>query len=189
MKIKTMEDPKAYAKKYTYQNNKKSRILLKKRDNSKPSKYKWELKLEEEPVDKFDELNKSLNKKPKKVNVSPIQRNKSLNPVQKKDYLRELATQKDAKNDGGKNDLFDAKEKKKKWNKEVNNNNGTTFENIYNVKEKANVLEQKAEMTEKLLKLNGGIENNPELGRKISSLLIDSIEAKLSILNKVNENA
>ena len=44
-------------------------------------------------------------------------------------------------------------------------------------------------MTEKLLKLSGGIENNPELGRKISSLLIDSIEAKLSILNKVNENA
>ena len=42
-------------------------------------------------------------------------------------------------------------------------------------------------MNEQLMKLNGGIENNPELGKKVSSLLIESIEAKLSILKKVNE--
>ena len=42
-------------------------------------------------------------------------------------------------------------------------------------------------MREKILNLNGGIENNPELGQKVSSLLIDSIEAKLSILNKITQ--
>ena len=40
-------------------------------------------------------------------------------------------------------------------------------------------------MQEKILNLSGGIENNPELGQKVSSLLIDSIEAKLSILNNI----
>ena len=41
-------------------------------------------------------------------------------------------------------------------------------------------------MQEKLMKLNGGIGNNPSMGKKVSNLLIDSIEAKLSILNKIN---
>ena len=40
-------------------------------------------------------------------------------------------------------------------------------------------------MEEKLLKANGGIENNPELGKKITGYLIGSIEAKLSILNQM----
>ena len=40
---------------------------------------------------------------------------------------------------------------------------------------------------EKKLKLNGGIENNPELGKEVSNLIIDSISAKLSILNKFSE--
>ena len=44
----------------------------------------------------------------------------------------------------------------------------------------------KKQKLQKVLKLNGGIENNPHLGKKLSSLLIDSIEAKLSILNSIN---
>ena len=38
-------------------------------------------------------------------------------------------------------------------------------------------------MQEKLLKLNGGVGNNPKIGKKVSNLIIDSIEAKLKILN------
>ena len=36
-----------------------------------------------------------------------------------------------------------------------------------------------------MLKLKGGIENNPELGKKVSNLIIDSIEAKINMLKNM----
>ena len=39
----------------------------------------------------------------------------------------------------------------------------------------------------KKININGGIANNPKLGRKVSNLLLDSIQAKLSILNQMNQ--
>ena len=188
-----MQDPKSQPKKYTLNKQKKNRILLKKRDNSKPSKFKWELKIEDPSLDKFEELNKNLIKKPKKINLSPISRNKSLMPEKRPDYLRELITQKEEKNRSMSSSQKQKKEDRelnviensKKWEKAINNNKVNIIENINKIKEKANNLERKAEMEEKILQLNGGVENNPELGKKVSSLLIDSIEAKLSILKKV----
>ena len=191
-KIYLMEVP-VNPKKYTMNKQKKKRILLKKRDNSKPSKFKWELKLEYPAVDKFDEQNKNLIKKPKRINLSPIERTKLIIPDKKPDYLREIINKKEVKNRALSSSKVDEEEElntnqqSKKWEKVINNNNATLLENINNVKEQANSLEKQAEMSEKLLKLNGGIENNPELGKKVSSLLINSIEAKLSILKKVND--
>ena len=43
-------------------------------------------------------------------------------------------------------------------------------------------------MSEQLLKVNGGVANNPKLGKEVSDYIIGSIEAKLNLLNKVNEN-
>jgi hypothetical protein len=191
-KIYLMEVP-INPKKYTMNKQKKKRILLKKRDNSKPSKFKWELKLEYPAVDKFDEQNKNLIKKPKRINLSPIERTKLIIPDKKPDYLREIINKKEVKNRALSSSKVDEDEElntnqqSKKWEKVINNNSATLLENINNVKEQANSLEKQAEMNEKLLKLNGGIENNPELGKKVSSLLINSIEAKLSILKKVND--
>jgi hypothetical protein len=191
-KIYLMEVP-VNPKKYTMNKQKKKRILLKKRDNSKPSKFKWELKLEYPAVDKFDEQNKNLIKKPKRINLSPIERTKLIIPDKKPDYLREIINKKEVKNRALSSSKVDEDEElntnqqSKKWEKVINNNSATLLENINNVKEQANSLEKQAEMNEKLLKLNGGIENNPELGKKMSSLLINSIEAKLSILKKVND--
>ena len=191
-KIYLMEIP-VNPKKYTMNKQKKKRILLKKRDNSKPSKFKWELKLEYPAVDKFDEQNKNLIKKPKRINLSPIERTKLIIPDKKPDYLREIINKREVKNRALSSSKVDEDEElntnqqSKKWEKVINNNSATLLENINNVKEQANSLEKQAEMNEKLLKLNGGIENNPELGKKVSSLLINSIEAKLSILKKVND--
>jgi len=42
-------------------------------------------------------------------------------------------------------------------------------------------------MKEQIIKINGGMKNNPEIGQKLSNLIINSIEAKLSILNKFKE--
>ena len=192
-KILELEDPSSH-KKYTKEKQKKKRILLKKRDNSKPSKFKWELKLEEPDIDKLEQANKNLIKRPKKVNLSPISRTKSLIPEKRKDYLREIINKKEIKSrsmsskmsEGEDWEVLNINKKANKWEKDINNDNGTLLQNINNVKEKANTLEKQAEMKEKLLKLNGGIQNNPELGKRVSSLLIDSIEAKLSILKKVN---
>ena len=189
-----MEDVKNSQIKYTMKKQKKNRILLKKRDNSKPSKYKWELKLEDSAVDKFEEIKKNIIKKPKKINLSPIIRTKSLKPGKRYDYLTEMINKKEEKNRSmssldarNQEEDLNTKEKSKKWEKAINNNKGSLIENINDIKQKANNLEKKAEMNEQLMKLNGGIENNPELGKKVSSLLIESIEAKLSILKKVNE--
>ena len=78
------------------------------------------------------------------------------------------------------------KKKSKKWEREINNKNWNVIDNLNNVKEKVEVIDQEADQKEKLLQLSGGIENNPELGRKVGSLLLDSIEAKINILKKMN---
>ena len=77
--------------------------------------------------------------------------------------------------------------KSAKWEKAINDKNGNVIENINSVKRKADSLEKETQMNEKILRLNGGLENNPELGKKVSNLLIDSIEAKLSILKYIEE--
>lgn len=192
-KITSLEDPGSH-KKYTMTKQKKKRVLLKKRDETKPSKFKWELKIEEPKIDQFEEATKNLVKKPRRVNLSPITRTKSLVPGKRPDYLREIINKKEIqsramsskKNEGENGGEVKKEDKGKKWEKAINNNGGTLIENINNVKVKANSLEKEAEMKEKLLKLSGGIENNPQLGKKVSNLLIESIEAKLSILKKVN---
>ena len=53
------------------------------------------------------------------------------------------------------------------------------------MKQQAENLEEQAEREQQLLKVSGGIENNPELGKKVTNHLIDSINAKLSILNQI----
>ena len=61
------------------------------------------------------------------------------------------------------------------------------MENIIYVKEKAKIMDNEVKKNEKILKLYGGVKNNPQIGQKISKLLIDSIEAKLSILDKFKD--
>ena len=46
-------------------------------------------------------------------------------------------------------------------------------------------LEEKKKQKSLLLKLNGGIANNPELGEEICDLMIDSIQARLSIIQEI----
>ena len=58
-------------------------------------------------------------------------------------------------------------------------------------KSKLETLEEKKNQKSLLLKLNGGVANKPELGEEICDLIIDSIQARLSIIKEfenVNEN-
>ena len=194
--IFSLEDPKNASKKYTLQAKKKHRVLLKKRDNSKPSKFKWKLKLEEDPNDKVDDiLSQNLVHKPKKVNLLPITRTSVNLPDKKIDYLKEIINKKQEKEramssknrEDSNSQILSIKKKSKKWEKEINNKNWNIIDNLNNIKEKVEVIDQEADQKEKLLQLSGGIENNPELGRKVGSLLLDSIEAKINMLKKMNK--
>ena len=197
--IFSLENPTNIMKdnRYTLKKQKKKRVLLKKRDTSKPSsKFKWDLKLvEENENNKIDIINKNLIHKPKKINLMPITRKTTDIPDKKPDYLKEMISKREQRNkkramsskeEGNNNDeMLDINKKSKKWEKEINKD-GNLIENIKDIQEKAQIIEQEADMKEKLLQLSGGIENNPELGKKVSSLLIDSIEAKINILKKMN---
>ena len=69
------------------------------------------------------------------------------------------------------------------------NDNGdkSLVDNINNARKKLELIELKAIQNEKLLKAQDITSNDIKLNQKVSDLIIDSIEAKLSILNKFNE--
>jgi len=196
-KIIAIDNPKLVQVKDTLINrnkNRKKRILLKKRDPSKPSKYKYKLKLEEENPQSLNNsmtLQNHLVKKPVKINFSASYSNKERTiPDKKIDYLKELAEQRKQNSDEKSKDKESEPRNENRhiqWNKKINSKKGDIVENIYNVKKEADILEQKAEREQELLKYNGGIEGNPQLGKKMTGYLISSIEAKLSILNKIYE--
>ena len=77
--------------------------------------------------------------------------------------------------------------KLEKWNNLINEKRNSLLSNIETVKNKAENIDKEFDRNEKILKLSGGIASNPQLGRKVSNLILDSIQAKLSILNKINK--
>ena len=172
----------------TIYNYKKKRILLVKRDPNKPSKFNWELKLDD--IDEKNvEINKALNKKPKNIFLSSsLEKNKRESSTKKSDDLQKDLIKKRNHTEINSDNENSVKKEKLKWEKMIKNKNGSIKQNIQNVKIKAEHLEQLANEKEKILKVNGGIEKNPELGQKVSDLLIDSIHAKLSILNSIGDN-
>lgn len=196
-KIIAIDNPKLVQVKDTLVNrnkNKRKRILLKKRDPSKPSKYKYKLKLEEENPQSLNNsmtLQNHLVKKPVKINFSASYSNKERTiPDKKIDYLKEIAEQRRQNTEEKSKDKESENKSENRhiqWNKKINSKSGDIVGNIYNVKKEADILERKAEREQELLKYSGGIESNPELGKKMTGYLISSIEAKLSILNKIYE--
>ena len=176
----------------TLLNHKKGRILLVKRDPNKPKKYNWDLKLEfdeKNPLLKSEEIKKALIKKPQKIILSnSVDRKKNLIiPNKKIDYLKDFIKKRN-QNQLNNDNENSVKKEKAKWDKIIKDNKSSFKQNIQAVKIKAGYLEQLANEKQKILKINGGIEKNPELGQKISDLLVDSIQAKLSILNSIENN-
>ena len=211
-KILILENPKLVQIKDTFKeklkNGKKKRILLKKRDPTKPSKYPWL----EKSLEKLQKLNNSailesnVIKKPKKIRYTSYSARKEKQKEedekeenkdkkeekgkkedkekikQKIDYLQKMR-KKRLKKESSQNEINN-EERRKKWEEKLGKNENI-ISNINSVKNDADNLGKKAEMEEQLLKLNGGVANNPQLGKKVSGLLIGSIEAKLSILNQM----
>jgi len=67
----------------------------------------------------------------------------------------------------------------------LKNKKYSLVENVEMIRQKANYLEEKAREEEKFIELSGGAGRNPDLGEKMSGMLIDSIKAKLAILDSI----
>ena len=185
----------SFNKKREFKKVKKKKIIFKKIDESKPSRFKWKLKLVD-PVTKMDEIiNQNLIHKPKKVVLLPICKTSGNLPDVKHDYLREVLDKEKEKkktlspnNEGNsKSQMFDVKKMSKQW-KQAINKSGSVFDNLVYVRGKMSLIDEEVNQKEKLLKIKGGVGNNPDLGREVSSLLLNSIEARINILEKMRKD-
>ena len=53
------------------------------------------------------------------------------------------------------------------------------------INKKVEKLDEKVKMKKELMNVNGGYENNTELGNKVNLILVDSIKGKLTVLNEL----
>jgi len=105
-------------------------------------------------------------------------------PLEKKpNYLTEL--KKDTNNDRLNTDMNLNQKYSKKWGKIL-----SKIDNIYTsideVKHKTKFIEEKLHLKEKFLSIHKGQGITPEIGMEISNLLTNSIQAKLTLLDKIN---
>ena len=174
--------------------DRKGRILLKKRDPSKPSKYSWDLKILDTSENEIS-IQRQLIKKPKqyKLSMSMERTPNNILPTIKKDFLQEMIKDKENKENSkikSSKELMPvdnfAKSSAKKWEKIINDNGDKSLvDNINNARKKLELIELKAIQNEKLLKAQDITSNDIKLNQKVSDLIIDSIEAKLSLLNQM----
>ena len=133
---------------------------------------------------------KSLLQKKKKKILKPI---RILNPKPDKpiDYLTQMIIEKE--NNKAKlmhektEESFDIKTNLN--NKLLSRNEGkeeNILEALKMVKAQTENIDNKVQQKKQMLKLNGGYLNNPKLGDEVGDLLIESIQTKLNIMNKLN---
>ena len=177
--IVKLEQPKLFQIKYTLKKHEKEKPIDKK-------KLEWFYKLKKES--NYKKLNNSaemdnplsLIKKPKIVRLSSSftksKKNNNVNPKQF-NYLEEFKNKKNKRQNTS--EFLDIK---------INEENNNSIEDIQIMKERTQLLENKVQMSEELLKVNGGITNNPKLGKQVSDMYINSIENKIKLLNKIYDN-
>ena len=192
-------DPRRFLlNKDTLQHHKrKGRVLLKKVDPNKPSKYDW-LKQLNKSAENDPNIEDKLIKKPKNYMLSmSLERNKRNKlPNIKFDYLRKKNNVKEQKENI--DVLYNSEDKDlneeenyikasaKKWDKLINESNDENLiENINNAKDKIQKLEYEALQNEKLMKSSDDINQSVELNKRVSNLIIDSIQAKITLLQKM----
>ena len=187
-------DPKRFLlEKETLQHTKrKGRVILKKPDPQKPSKFSWKLKILNTSENELS-IERTLVRKPRQYkNTLSVDSTKL--PSIKKDYLQEIIKEKENQENIKKvnsskiliNEQNYVKSSEKKWKKMITKDgNGGLVDNINNAKNKINLLELKAMQTEQLMKVQEPTSNDVELNKKVSNLLIDSIEGKLFLLNQM----
>ena len=132
---------------------------------------------------------KSLLQKKKKKILKPI---RILNPKPDKpiDYLTQMIIEKENKAKLRQEKTEESFDIKNNLNNKLLSRNEGKEENILEalkmVKAQTENIDNKVQQKKQMLKLNGGYLNNPQLGDEVGDLLIESIQTKLNIMNKLN---
>ena len=122
------------------------------------------------------EINNILSKKPKRFTLP--KHTPHTRPEKPIDYLAEIRKSREGS----------AKRKKELNVKEFlsTEDNPNLIEGIQLAKNQTEVLDNKLYKKKELMEANGGYSKNPDLGNEIGSMLVESIHAKLDILNAIN---
>ena len=180
--IVKLKQPELFQVKYTLKKKEKEK---EKEKSTEKKSLKWLYKLQKEAA--VRNLNNSsemenpitLIKRPKKIKLSTsFSKNikkENVNPKQF-NYLEELRQKKIIGNKKNNEVAFKIGENK------------NLIRELEQMKEKTSKLENKAQMGEELLRVNGGIANNPKLGKEVSELYINSIGAKIDVLNHIYDD-
>ena len=164
-------------------------------DPSKPNKYDW-LKLLNKSSENDINIEDKLIKKPKNYMLSmSVGKSRNKLPNIKIDYLNEvknniLKNEKDKIFNNENNNVNEeenyVKASSKKWDKLLNENKDSSLvENINKARSKIQDLELQALQNEKLLRSQDDINKSAELNKKVSNLIIDSIQAKITLLQQM----
>ena len=139
-----------------------------------------DLKEKERLINSVKKIN---NLKSLEINENKIKHNFKLLPKPDKpiDYLKEIIKQKKNKNqknkiDTGVGNIFS----------EIKPEENNIIETLNMVKSINNSIDRKVLEKKEALKIKGGYINNTKLGDEVGNLLIESIQNKLSLLNKLN---
>ena len=164
------------------QNNNKKRLEIYQLPSPKKRKVDSLPNISEEyinsiiPVAKSDEFSKFLFNKPKKLKPIRLLHPKPERPI---NYLEEFK-KKNASNQTYK--------KKVSITLDENDNTRNLYQKIQLVQDQAQNVDNKVKMKQKEMKIKGGYIRNIKIGDEIGDMLIQSIEAKINIMNKLNEN-
>ena len=180
--IVKLKQPELFQVKYTLKKKEKEK---EKEKSTEKKSLKWLYKLQKEAA--VRNLNNSsemenpitLIKRPKKIKLSTSFsqniKKENVNPKQF-NYLEELRQKKIIGNKKNNEVAFKIGENK------------NLISELEQMKEKTSKLENRAQMGEELLRVNGGIANNPKLGKEVSELYINSIGAKIDVLNHIYDD-
>ena len=198
-KRKMLSKSKSATKIKSILKNSKNKSKSKPKSSKSQNNIKYKNKFLTE-LNKSEIINKYLIHKPKKikfVNSSSSTGNMKNKKMDKKiDYLKNMYNNKAYRVNNNVNNYINnkslsvdvvKKDNRKKWDDLIKQKNNSLMDNIGIVIKKADDLEREADKTEKKLLFSGGIAANPKLGKKVSNLLLDSIQAKLSVLNQMNK--
>ena len=164
------------------QNNNKKRLEIYKLPSPKKRKIDSLPNISEEfinsniSVAKSAEFSKYLFTKPKKLKPIRLLHPKPERPI---DYLEQFRK---------KNSSNQTYKKKVSITLDENDNTRDLYQKIQLVQDQAQNVDNKVKMKQQEMKMKGGYIRNIKIGDEIGDMLIQSIEAKINIMNKLNEN-
>ena len=134
-----------------------------------------------------DKVKEMMSRKPRNVFAEYHINNINVERVRRDpktiDYLTEMRKKKEGEKKGNGVGV-ETESARVNWEKELKDPKGNRIENLQIMHNKINYNEEKIALHKELMNVNGGYGKNPDIGGKISDLLIENIKAKLTIVDE-----